>query len=55
MGPDQILKRCIMGHEVEAVIREAHEGVATKHQGTKSTSRKILLASLWWPTIFEDV
>lgn len=34
---------------------EAHEGIATRHQGTKSTARKILLAGLWWPTLFEDV
>lgn len=46
MGLDQVLRRCIMEHEVEAVIREAHEGATTRHQGIESTSKKILLAGL---------
>lgn len=36
-------------------MRETHEGIAVKHQGIKSTTRKILVVGVWWPTLFEDM
>ena len=31
LGPDEVLHRCVMLHEKEAIIREAHSGTAGGH------------------------
>ena len=31
LGPDEVLRRCVMPHEKEAIIREAHSGTAGGH------------------------
>ena len=52
MGPDQILRRCVLEEEIPKVLKEAHE--PTGHMGPKTTARKILLVGLWWPTVHND-
>lgn len=52
-GPDGIL-RCVMEEEIPRVLRESHEGLAGGHMGPDATARKILLAGLWWPTLYTD-
>ena len=54
MGPDQILRRCILKEEILKVLKEAHEGLVGGHMGLDTTVRKILLAGLWWPTVHND-
>ena len=54
MGPDHILRRCVLEEEVPRVLK-AHEGPARGHMGLDTTAQKILLAGLWWPTVYNDV
>ena len=54
LGPDEVLRKCIMPHEKEAIIREAHSGTAGGHFAGKPTAQKILTAGLWWPTLHKD-
>lgn len=54
MGPDQILRRCILEEEIQGVLREAHEGPAGGHMGLDTMARKVLLAGLWWLTLHND-
>ena len=54
LGPDEVLRRCVMPHEKEAIIREAHSGTAGGHFAGKSTAKKILAAGLWRPTLQKD-
>ena len=49
LGPDEVLRRCVMPHEKETIIREAHLGTAGGHFAGKPTAQKILEAGLWWP------
>ena len=53
MGPDQILRRCVM-EEVQSVLREALEGSTGGHMGLDTTAQKVLLAGLWWPKLYND-
>ena len=48
---DEILRRCFLDHEHEAVLWECHSGIAEGHVGVKPTARKVLQARLWWPTV----
>ena len=54
LGPDEVLGRCVMPHEKDAIIREAHSGTARGHFAGKPTAQKILTAILWWPTLHKD-
>jgi hypothetical protein len=54
LGPDGILRRCVMEEEIPGVLKESLEGVAGGHMGPDTTARKVLLAGLWWPTLYAD-
>ena len=54
LGPDEVLCRCIMLDEKEAIIREAHSGATGGHFAGKPTAQKILATGLWWPTLHKD-
>ena len=54
LGPDEVLHRCVMPHEKEAIIREAHSGTAGGHFAGNPTTQKILTTGLWWPTLHKD-
>ena len=54
MGPDQILRQCVLEEEIPKVLKEAHEGLVGGHMGLDTTARKILLAGLWWPTVHNN-
>ena len=41
--------------KVPSVLRESHEGLAGGHMGPDTMTRKLLLAGLWWPTLYNDV
>ena len=54
MGPDEILRRCVLEHEKPLILAEAHSGAAGGHYAGKDIAQKILTAGLWWPTIHKD-
>ena len=53
-GIDQIIRRCVPDEEQQAVISEAHSGGSGGHFSGEITTRKILQAGLWWPTVLKD-
>jgi hypothetical protein len=54
MGPDEILRRCVMEAERPLILAEAHEGITGGHYAGKETMQKVLRAGLWWPTLHKD-
>lgn len=54
LGLDEVLRKCILDHEHEAIMWECHSGVAGGHVGAKSTARKVLQFGLWWPMVHTD-
>jgi hypothetical protein len=54
MGPDEILRRCVMEAERPLILVEAHEGIAGGHYAGKTTVQKVLRVGLWWPTLHID-
>jgi hypothetical protein len=54
MGADNILRRCVLEHEIPRILAEAHEGIVGGHYEGKSTAHKVLCAGLWWSTIHND-
>ena len=54
LGPDEILRWCILPHEQGSILEEAHAGIAGGHYGGRATARKVLRAGLWWPMLHND-
>jgi hypothetical protein len=54
MGPDEILRRCVMETERTLILVEAHEGIAGGYYAGKATTQKIHRAGFWWPTLHKD-
>ncbi len=54
MGPDEILRRCVLEHEKPLILAEAHARAVGGHYAGKAIAHKILTAGLWWPTIHKD-
>jgi hypothetical protein len=54
MGPDDIMRRCVMEAERPLILAEAHEGIVGGHYAGKETTQKVLRAGLWWPTLHRD-
>ena len=42
MGPDEILRRCVMEAEQPLILTESHEGLAGGHYAGKATAQKVL-------------
>jgi hypothetical protein len=42
MGPNEILRRCVMEEERPLILAEAHEGIIVGHYAGKATVRKVL-------------
>ena len=53
-GKDDIIRRCALPHEVDNILFQAHDGIAGGYFASELTTRKVLQAGLWWPTIFND-
>jgi hypothetical protein len=51
LGAYDILRRCILEHEITMVLSKSHEGVARGQSEGKETTHKIMRAGLWWPTL----
>jgi hypothetical protein len=54
LGADGILRRCVMEHECSMVLAEAHEEIARRHYVGNPTTKKVLCAGLWCPTMNKD-
>ena len=54
LGPDEILHRYVLEHEQRRIIEEAHAGIVGGHYAGKSTTKKVLIVGLWWPTVHKD-
>ena len=54
LGLDDILRRCALEHERKYIIQEAHSGAVGGHFSVDITIKKILQASMWWPSINKD-
>lgn len=54
MGPDKVLRRYVIEEEIMGILRESHEGLVGDHMGPDVTTRKVLLAGLWRPTLYAD-
>jgi hypothetical protein len=54
MGPDEILRRCVMEVERPLILVESHEGIAGGHYSGKETMQRVLRVVLWWPTLHRD-
>jgi hypothetical protein len=54
MGPDEILRRCVMEADQPVILAEVHEGIARGHYIGKITAQKVLRVVLWWPTLHRD-
>jgi hypothetical protein len=54
MGPDEILRICVMETKRPLILEEAHEGITRGHYVGKATAQKVLRDGLWWPTLHRD-
>jgi len=51
---DQIIRRCVMEHEVEEILQHCHTLQAGGHHGPDRTAAKVLQSGFYWPTLFKD-
>ncbi|GKC07179.1 reverse transcriptase domain-containing protein [Tanacetum coccineum] len=51
---DQIIRRCVSGHEALEILKACHEGPIGGHYSANLTARKVFDASFFWPTIYRD-
>ena len=54
MGLDKILRRCVLDHEREKIMHEAHYGPVGGHFQADTIAKKIEQSGLWWLTIHKD-
>ena len=54
MGLDDVLRRCVLDHERDQIMHEAHYGPAGGHFQADTTAKKIQQSRLWWPTLHKD-
>jgi hypothetical protein len=54
MGPDEILRRCVMEAERPLILEKSHQGITGGHYVGKATTQKVLRAGLWWPSLHKD-
>ena len=53
-GKNKQLQICVTKGEYLGVLKHAHLGIPRGHFSTNITSKIIVRASLWWPTLFQD-
>ncbi|GJT31063.1 reverse transcriptase domain-containing protein [Tanacetum coccineum] len=51
---DQIIRRCVSGHEALEILKACHEGPIGGHHSANLTARKVFDAGFFWPTIYRD-
>ena len=53
-GDDGIWRHAVRKDDMEAILREAHCGIAGGHYAGHATAWKIWQSGLWWPTTSKD-
>ena len=51
IGHDENLQQCVLSHEQEHVLEEAHVEVVGGHYGGHATVRKELCIVIWYPNL----
>ena len=54
MGLDDILRRCVLEHEINNIMHESHYEPIGGHFQEERTTKKIQQSGLWWPTLHKD-
>jgi hypothetical protein len=54
MGQDNKMHRCLASSEAQIVLKELHERMVG-HFVANITTKKILDAKYWWPTLLKDI
>ena len=54
MGLDNILRRCVLEHEINNIMYEAQYGPVGGNFQADKTAKKIQQSGLWWPTLHKD-
>ena len=54
MGLDDILRRCVLEHERNNIMNEAHYGPVGGHFQVDTTAKKIQQPNLWWLRLYKD-
>jgi hypothetical protein len=47
MGPNEILRRCVMGAEKPLILTKSHEGITRGHYVGKEIAQNVLRDGLW--------
>ena len=53
-GKDKQLQLCVTETEYLRVLEQAHAGLSGIHFSADTTAKAIMMARLWWPTLFHD-
>nr|GEU87426.1 reverse transcriptase domain-containing protein [Tanacetum cinerariifolium] len=51
---DQVISRCVHGHEAIAILKACHNGSTGGHHGPNYTAKKVFDSGFYWPTIYRD-
>ena len=54
-NPNGLLLKCLPETEAEKIKQEFHAGECGGHLNWKATTKKILRAGYYWPTLFNDI
>nr|GEW12614.1 reverse transcriptase domain-containing protein [Tanacetum cinerariifolium] len=52
--PDQIIRRCVAGHEAIDILKACHSGPTGGHYGANYTAKKVFDSGFYWPTIYKN-
>ena len=53
-GKDKQLRLCVTEAEYVRVLEQAHSGLSRGHFSADTTAKAIMMAGLWWSTLFSD-
>nr|GEZ05825.1 reverse transcriptase domain-containing protein [Tanacetum cinerariifolium] len=51
---DQVIRRCVHGHEAIDILKACHYGPTGGHHGLNYTAKKVFDSGFYWPTIYHD-
>jgi hypothetical protein len=55
VGQDNRMRKCLTTLETQIVLKELHKGMVGGHFDLYITTKKIMDARYWWPTLFKDI
>nr|GEX87776.1 reverse transcriptase domain-containing protein [Tanacetum cinerariifolium] len=51
---DQVIRRCVHGHEAINILKACHYGPIGGHHGPNYTANRVFDSGFYWPTIYRD-